>query len=144
MRESELETVLPGFTHLQPAQPVSLAHHLHAYAAMFLRDVERLADCRARLNRCPLGSAALAGTPYPIDRYKRPRPWALTGRPLIPLDSVSDRDFALEYMAAASICAMHLSRLSEELVIWTGPQFGFASLSDAFSTGSSIMPQNAT
>ena len=136
-----LETVLPGFTHLQPAQPISLAHHLHAYATMFLRDLARLADGRARLNHCPLGSAALAGTPYPINRAHTAATLGFEGPTSNSLDSVSDRDFALEYMATAAICAMHLSRLSEELVIWTGPQFGFASLSDAFSTGSSIMPQ---
>lgn len=137
----ETETVLPGFTHLQPAQPVSLAHHLHAYATMFLRDLDRLVDVRKRLNLNPLGSAALAGTPYPIDRAQTAAALGFEGPTVNSLDSVSDRDFALEYMAAASLCAMHLSRLSEELVIWTSPQFGFARLSDAFSTGSSIMPQ---
>ncbi len=139
--EGETQTVLPGFTHLQPAQPISLAHHLHAYATMFARDLDRLGDVRARLNLSPLGSAALAGTPYAIDRNQTASALGFTGPTVNSLDSVSDRDFALEYMAAASICAMHLSRLAEELVIWTGPQFGFASLSDAFSTGSSIMPQ---
>ena len=139
--EGEIETVLPGFTHLQPAQPISLAHYLHAYATMFARDLDRLGDVRVRLNLSPLGSAALAGTPYPIDRDQTARALGFAGPTVNSLDSVSDRDFALEYMAAASICALHLSRLAEELVLWTGPQFAFASLSDAFSTGSSIMPQ---
>ena len=139
--KTETQTVLPGFTHLQPAQPISLAHHLHAYATMFLRDLDRLGDVRKRLNLCPLGSAALAGTPYPIDRQQTAAALAFLGPTANSLDSVSDRDFALEYMAAGSLCALHLSRLAEELVIWTGPQFNFARLSDAFSTGSSIMPQ---
>ena len=144
-----METVLPGFTHLQPAQPISLAHHLHAYGVMFLRDLDRLADCRARLNQCPLGSAALAGTPYAIDRGQTATALGFDGPTANSLDSVSDRDFALEYMAAASICAMHLSRLSEELVIWTGPQFGFASLRCVFDgvfhhthKNATLMPQN--
>ena len=139
--KTETQTILPGFTHLQPAQPISLAYHLHAYVAMLSRDLDRLGDVRARLNRCPLGSAALAGTPYPIDRDQTAAALGFDQPTENALDSVSDRDFALEYLGAASICAMHLSRLSEEIVIWTGPQFGFAKLSDAFSTGSSIMPQ---
>ena len=139
--EPETETLVPGFTHLQPAQPISLAHHLHAYATMFARDLDRLGDARARLNLCPLGSAALAGTPYPIDRTQTAQALGFAGPTANSLDSVSDRDFALEYLAVASLCALHVSRLAEELVLWTGPQFGFACLTDAFSTGSSIMPQ---
>ena len=139
--ETETQTLLPGFTHLQPAQPISLAHHLHAYAVMFLRDLDRLGDVRKRVNLNPLGSAALAGTPYPIDRNQTTKALDFQGVTANSLDSVSDRDFALEYMSAAAICAMHISRLAEEFVIWTSPQFGFATLSDAFSTGSSIMPQ---
>ncbi len=139
--EPETQTLIPGFTHLQPAQPISLAHHLHAYATMFARDLDRLGDARARLNLCPLGSAALAGTPYPIDRSQTAQALGFAAPTVNSLDSVSDRDFALEYLAVASLCALHLSRLAEELVLWTGPQFGFASLTDAFSTGSSIMPQ---
>ncbi len=139
--EPETETLVPGFTHLQPAQPISLAHHLHAYATMFARDLDRLGDARARLNLCPLGSAALAGTPYPIDRIQTAQVLGFAGPTANSLDSVSDRDFALEYLAVASLCALHVSRLAEELVLWTGPQFGFACLTDAFSTGSSIMPQ---
>lgn len=133
--------VMPGFTHLQPAQPVTFGHHLLAYVEMFARDRGRFRDARGRLNECPLGAAALAGTSFPIDRtmtamalgFDRP-----TGNSL---DSVSDRDFVLETLAAASICAMHLSRFAEEIVIWTTPQFSFLHLSDRFSTGSSIMPQ---
>ena len=139
--KSETNTMLPGFTHLQPGQPISLAHHLHAYVTMFCRDLDRLSDARTRLNYCPLGSAALAGTPYPIDRHQTAANLGFIGPTENSLDSVSDRDFALEYLSVASICAMHLSRLAEELILWTGPQFNFARLSDAFSTGSSIMPQ---
>ena len=139
--ETETHTLLPGFTHLQPAQPVSLAHYLHAYATMFARDLDRLGDTRTRLNFCPLGSAALAGTPYPIDRTKTAESLGFTAPTINSLDSVSDRDFVLEYLSTACLCSLHLSRLAEELVLWTGPQFDFASLSDAFSTGSSIMPQ---
>ena len=139
--KTETRTLLPGFTHLQPAQPLSLGHHLHAYASMFMRDLDRLADARKRINQNPLGAAALAGTPYPIDRQHTTSALDFEKPTENSLDSVSDRDFALEYMSAASICAVHLSRLAEELVIWTGPQFGFAKLSDSFSTGSSIMPQ---
>jgi argininosuccinate lyase len=132
---------MPGFTHLQTAQPVTLGHHLLAYVEMFFRDRGRLEDCRRRLNLCPLGSAALAGTSFPIDRHMTARTLGFDGPTANSLDAVSDRDFALEYLAAASICAMHLSRLAEELVIWCSPPYGFIRLSDAFTTGSSIMPQ---
>ena len=133
--------VMPGFTHLQSAQPVTLGHHLLAYVEMLARDRGRLADARARLNECPLGAAALAGTSFPIDREMTARALGFARPTANSLDSVSDRDFVLETMAAASICAMHLSRFAEEIVLWTTPQFGFVRLSDKFTTGSSIMPQ---
>jgi argininosuccinate lyase len=135
------DVIMPGFTHLQVAQPVTFGHHLLAYVEMFGRDRGRFADCRRRLNECPLGSAALAGTSFEIDRdftaYKLgfDRPTANS------LDAVSDRDFALEFLSAASICIVHLSRFSEEIINWNSAQFDFISLSDAFTTGSSIMPQ---
>jgi argininosuccinate lyase len=135
------DTLMPGFTHLQPAQPVTLGHHLMAYVEMFGRDAARFEDARARMNECPLGAAALAGSPFPIDREATAQALGFARPTANSLDSVSDRDFALEYLSAASICATHLSRLSEEIVIWVTPQFGFAKLSDAFTTGSSIMPQ---
>ncbi len=134
-------TVMPGFTHLQTAQPVTLGHHLLAYVEMLARDRGRLADARARLNRCPLGAAALAGTSYPIDRAMTAAALGFDAPTDNSLDSVSDRDFALEYLAALAICAMHLSRFAEEVIIWTSAPYGFVRLSDAFSTGSSIMPQ---
>ncbi|MCZ8186177.1 MAG: argininosuccinate lyase [Beijerinckiaceae bacterium] len=134
-------TVMPGFTHLQSAQPVTFGHHLMAYVEMLGRDRGRFRDARARLNECPLGAAALAGTSFPIDRT-RTALWLGFDRPTAnSLDSVSDRDFVLETLAAASILAMHLSRFAEEIVIWTTPQFAFITLSDKFTTGSSIMPQ---
>jgi argininosuccinate lyase len=133
--------VMPGFTHLQPAQPVTFGHHLLAYVEMFGRDRSRFSDARARLNECPLGAAALAGTSFPIDRAMTAQALGFERPTANSLDSVSDRDFVLETLAAASICAMHLSRFAEEIVIWTTPQFGFLRLSDRFSTGSSIMPQ---
>lgn len=139
--EEQVDTILPGFTHLQAAQPVSFGHHMLAYVEMVGRDRSRLKDARARLNESPLGSAALAGTPYPIDRHHTAELLGFTGPMRNSLDGVSDRDFALEYLSAASICALHLSRLSEELVIWSSAQFGFVRMSDSFSTGSSIMPQ---
>jgi len=132
---------MPGFTHLQPAQPVTFGHHLMAYVEMFGRDAGRFADARSRMNECPLGAAALAGSPFPIDREATARALGFDRPTANSLDSVSDRDFALEALAAATLCGVHLSRLAEELVIWTTPQFGFVRLSDAFSTGSSIMPQ---
>ena len=139
--EAHADTLLPGFTHLQAAQPVSLGHHLLAYVEMLGRDRSRLADCRARLNESPLGSAALAGTPYPIDRQMTAKALGFDRPTANSLDAVSDRDFALEYLADAAIVAVHLSRLAEEFVLWSSAQFGFISLSDQFSTGSSIMPQ---
>ena len=133
--------VMPGFTHLQSAQPVTFGHHLLAYVEMLARDRGRLADARKRLNECPLGAAALAGTSFPIDRRMTAEALGFDRPTANSLDSVADRDFALETLAAAAICATHLSRLAEEIVLWTTPQFGFVKLSDAFSTGSSIMPQ---
>ena len=134
-------TVMPGFTHMQPAQPVTFGHHLMAYVEMFGRDRSRFADARARMNLCPLGAAALAGTAFPIDREATAKTLGFDGPTRNSMDSVSDRDFALEYLSHGSILAMHLSRLAEELVLWTSEQFRFVSLSDAFTTGSSIMPQ---
>ena len=139
--EQHAGDLMPGFTHLQPAQPVTFGHHLMAYVEMFGRDAARFADARARMNENPLGAAALAGSPFPIDRHLTAAELGFD-RPMgNSLDAVSDRDFALESLAAASICAGHLSRLAEEIVIWMTPQFGFIRLSDAFTTGSSIMPQ---
>jgi argininosuccinate lyase len=135
------DLVMPGFTHLQPAQPVTFGHHLLAYVEMLARDRGRLADARARLNECPLGSAALAGTSFPIDRHATAEALGFDRPAANSLDAVSDRDFALETLAAAAIAAMHLSRLAEEIVIWMTPQFAFIKLSDKFTTGSSIMPQ---
>jgi argininosuccinate lyase len=139
--EAGADWVMPGFTHLQTAQPVTWGHHMMAYVEMFGRDASRFADARARMNECPLGAAALAGTSFPIDRHMTAQTLGFDRPCANSLDAVSDRDFALEFLAAASICAMHLSRLSEELVIWTSAQFRFVTLSDRFSTGSSIMPQ---
>ena len=133
--------VMPGFTHLQSAQPVTFGHHLLAYVEMFGRDRSRLADARKRLNECPLGAAALAGTSFPIDRFATAKALGFDRPTANSIDSVSDRDFALEALSAASICAMHLSRFAEEIVIWTTAQFAFVALSDKFTTGSSIMPQ---
>ena len=135
------DMVMPGFTHLQSAQPVTFGHHLMAYVEMFSRDRGRFKDARARLNECPLGAAALAGTSFPIDREATAKALGFDRPTANSLDSVADRDFVLETLAAASICAVHLSRFAEEIVLWTTPQFGFVRLSDAFSTGSSIMPQ---
>lgn len=132
---------MPGFTHLQTAQPVTWGHHMMAYVEMFARDASRFRDARRRMNECPLGSAALAGTSFPIDREMTAKALGFDRPTANSLDSVSDRDFALEYLASASICATHLSRLAEELVIWSSSQFQFVWLSDKFSTGSSIMPQ---
>lgn len=139
--DEQVDTILPGFTHLQAAQPVSLGHHLLAYTEMVGRDRSRLRDARARLNESPLGSAALAGTPYPIDRHMTASLLDFDRPMCNSLDGVSDRDFALDYLSLASICAVHLSRMAEELVIWSSAQFGFVRMSDSFSTGSSIMPQ---
>jgi argininosuccinate lyase len=134
-------TVMPGFTHMQPAQPVTFGHHMLAYVEMIGRDRSRLADARVRLNECPLGAAALAGTSFPIDRHMTAQALGFDRPSANSLDAVSDRDFALEVLAVASISAMHLSRLAEEIVIWMTPQFGFIEMSDRFTTGSSIMPQ---
>jgi argininosuccinate lyase len=139
--EAHAATVMPGFTHLQPAQPVTFGHHLLAYVEMISRDRGRFADARKRLNECPLGSAALAGTSFPIDRKMTAEALGFDRPMANSLDGVSDRDFALESLAAAAITAIHFSRLAEEIVIWMTPQFGFVKLSDRFTTGSSIMPQ---
>lgn len=139
--QEHAETVMPGFTHLQTAQPVTFGHHLMAYVEMLSRDAGRFADARKRLNECPLGSAALAGTSFPLDRQFTAKELGFDRPTANSLDAVSDRDFALEFLAAGAILAVHMSRLAEELVLWTTPQFGFVRLSDAFSTGSSIMPQ---
>ena len=139
--EHHVDSIMPGFTHLQVAQPVTLGHHMMAYAEMIGRDRGRFADARARLNQCPLGSAALAGTGFPIDRVATAHELGFDAPTRNSLDSVSDRDFAVEYLSAASQCALHLSRLAEEFVIWSSQMFGFVALPDSFSTGSSIMPQ---
>jgi argininosuccinate lyase len=134
-------SIMPGFTHLQTAQPVTLGHHLMAYYEMAARDRSRLHDARARLNKCPLGSAALAGTGFPIDREMTAQALGFDGPTANSLDAVSDRDFALDYLAAAAQCALHLSRLAEELILWASQPFGWVALPDSLSTGSSIMPQ---
>ena len=139
--EAHAESIMPGFTHLQAAQPVTLGHHLLAYVEMFGRDRGRLVDARARMNECPLGAAALAGTSFPIDRAMTARDLGFARPSANSMDAVSDRDFALEFLSAGAVLAVHLSRLAEELVIWCAGGFGFVRLSDAFSTGSSIMPQ---
>jgi argininosuccinate lyase len=139
--EPHAATLMPGFTHLQPAQPVTFGHHLMAYVEMFGRDAGRFADARKRMNESPLGAAALAGSPFPIDRHMTADALGFDAPLANSLDAVADRDFALEALAAATICAVHLSRLAEEIVIWMTPQFGFIKLTDAFTTGSSIMPQ---
>ncbi len=141
LAEREAESVMPGFTHLQTAQPVSFGHHMLAWEAMLARDAERLVDCRRRVNRMPLGSAALAGTSYPIDRTLTARLLGFGGICENSLDAVSDRDFAIEFTAAAALIMTHLSRFSEELILWSSAQFDFVDLGDAFCTGSSIMPQ---
>ncbi|GIK97380.1 MAG: argininosuccinate lyase [Alphaproteobacteria bacterium] len=139
--EAHAGTVMPGFTHLQAAQPVTFGHHLMAYVEMLLRDRGRLADARRRLNESPLGAAALAGTSFPIDRHATAAALGFDRPMANSIDAVSDRDFALEFLSAASICAVHLSRLAEEMVLWVSDGFRFVVLSDAFTTGSSIMPQ---
>ena len=141
LAENHTETVMPGFTHLQVAQPVSFAHHLMAYFEMLKRDVERMHDCRKRVNQSPLGAAALAGTSYPINREMVAQDLAFDGICENSLDAVSDRDFAIEFCACASLIMTHLSRLSEELILWMSPSVGFITLADRFCTGSSIMPQ---
>ncbi|MHB1248702.1 MAG: argininosuccinate lyase [Polaromonas sp.] len=145
--EKNAEVILPGFTHLQVAQPVSFGHHMLAYVEMFARDAERMADVRKRVNRLPLGAAALAGTSYPLDRERVARTLGMLdsqGQPQVcqnSLDAVSDRDFAIEFTAAAALAMVHISRLSEELVLWMSQSFGFIDIADRFCTGSSIMPQ---
>ena len=147
LAEQHTQTIMPGFTHLQVAQPVSFAHHLLAYVEMFSRDAERMAEVRARTNRLPLGSAALAGTSYPLDREQVARALGMVDAHGVPqlcrnsLDAVSDRDFAIEFTSAAALCMVHISRLSEELVLWMSQNFAFIGLADRFTTGSSIMPQ---
>lgn len=145
--EQNVDVILPGFTHLQVAQPVSFGHHMLAYVEMFARDAERMQDVRRRVNVLPLGSAALAGTTYPLDRERVAKTLGMVdagGAPMVcqnSLDAVSDRDFAIEFTAAASLCMVHVSRLSEELIIWMSQNFGFIRIADRFTTGSSIMPQ---
>ena len=139
--EQNADVILPGFTHLQVAQPVAFGHHLLAYVEMFARDAERMVDLRRRINRLPLGSAALAGTSYPLDRERVARTLGFEGVSQNSLDAVSDRDFAIEFTAAASLLMVHVSRLSEELILWMSQSFGFIDLADRFCTGSSIMPQ---
>jgi argininosuccinate lyase len=139
--DEHADTIMPGFTHLQVAQPVTLGHHLMAYYEMLHRDLSRFTDARARMNQSPLGSAALAGTCFPIDRERTADALGFDGATANSLDSVSDRDFALDYLSAAAQCSLHLSRLAEELIVWASAPFGFVKLSDEYSTGSSIMPQ---
>lgn len=141
LAEANAETIMPGFTHLQVAQPVTFGHHLMAYFEMLKRDAERFADCRKRINRLPLGAAALAGTSYPINREMVAKSLGFDGVCENSLDAVSDRDFAIEFTAAASVLMMHLSRFSEELILWSSPRFAFIDIADRFCTGSSIMPQ---
>ncbi len=141
LAEKHTDTLMPGFTHMQVAQPVTFGHHLMAYFEMFSRDAERLADCRKRVNRLPLGASALAGTSFPIDREAVARELGFDGVCENSLDAVSDRDFAVEFLATAALVMAHVSRLSEELVIWMSPAFGFVAIADRFCTGSSIMPQ---
>jgi argininosuccinate lyase len=141
LADKNAETVMPGFTHLQVAQPVSFGHHLLAYVEMFSRDAERMLDVRKRVNRLPLGAAALAGTSYPLDRERVAKTLQMEGVCQNSLDAVSDRDFAIEFSAAAAVAMVHISRLSEELVLWMSQNFGFIEIADRFTTGSSIMPQ---
>jgi len=139
--EEHAGSVMPGFTHLQPAQPVTFGHHMLAYVEMLSRDLSRLADCRARLNESPLGAAALAGTGFAIDRHMTAKALGFDQPMRNSLDAVASRDFAAEFLFCCAMCSVHLSRLAEEIVIWTNPYFGFVKLSDAFTTGSSIMPR---
>jgi len=141
LAQTHFDTIMPGFTHLQVAQPVTFGHHLMAYFEMLKRDAERFADCRKRINRLPLGAAALAGTSYPIHREMVAKTLGFDGVCENSLDAVSDRDFAIEFSAAASVLMMHLSRCSEELILWSSPRFAFIDIADRFCTGSSIMPQ---
>ncbi|MBT3989474.1 MAG: argininosuccinate lyase [Rhodospirillaceae bacterium] len=139
--EEHVQTIMPGYTHLQTAQPVTLGHHLLAYVEMIGRDRSRVVDCRTRMNENPLGSGALAGTSFPIDRHATAAALGFDGPTTNSLDAVSDRDFALEYMSLAAILSVHLSRLAEEIVVWASASFGFVNLPDSFSTGSSMLPQ---
>jgi argininosuccinate lyase len=141
LAEQHTDTILPGFTHLQVAMPVTFGHHLMAYVEMFARDHERVLDCRKRVNRSPLGAAALAGTTFPIDREMTAKALGFDAVCRNSLDAVSDRDFAIEFLSAATLIMMHLSRMSEELILWMSPRFGFIDIADRFCTGSSIMPQ---
>ncbi len=141
MMEEHLDTYMPGFTHLQKAQPLTLAHHLGAYFEMFKRDIQRMEDIDRRMNYCPLGSGALAGTTYPLDREYTAGLLGFTGPTLNSMDGVSDRDYLIEYLSAAATVMMHLSRFSEEIIIWNSNEYGFVEIDDGFSTGSSIMPQ---
>jgi len=141
LAEAHAETIMPGYTHLQVAQPVTFGHHLLAYEAMLARDAERFSDCRRRVNRLPLGSAALAGTPYPIERERVAAELGFEALCANSLDAVSDRDFAIEFACAAALTMVHLSRFAEELILWSNPNFGFVAIADRFCTGSSIMPQ---
>jgi argininosuccinate lyase len=141
LADKNADTVMPGFTHLQVAQPVTFGHHLLAYVEMFSRDAERMSDVRRRVNRLPLGAAALAGTTYPLDRERVAKTLQMEGVCQNSLDAVSDRDFAIEFSAAATLAMVHVSRLSEELVLWMSQNFGFIEIADRFTTGSSIMPQ---
>jgi argininosuccinate lyase len=141
LAEQHVDTIMPGFTHMQVAQPVTFGHHLMAYFEMLKRDAERFTDCRKRINKLPLGAAALAGTSYPINREMVAKTLGFDGVCENSLDAVSDRDFAIEFTAAASVLMMHLSRFSEELILWSSPRFAFIDIADRFCTGSSIMPQ---
>lgn len=141
LQKKHKSSVMPGFTHLQPAQPITLTKHLEAYNAMLMRDKSRFTDARKRMNKSPLGAAALAGTPYPVDRDFTAQRLGFDGPMPSTMDAVSDRDFAAEFIFCAALCGIHLSRLAEEIIIWSTPQFGFITLSDQWSTGSSIMPQ---
>jgi argininosuccinate lyase len=141
LAEQHTDTIIPGFTHLQVAMPVTFGHHLMAYVEMFARDHERIVDCRKRVNRSPLGAAALAGTTFPIDREMTAKALGFAAVCRNSLDAVSDRDFAIEFLSAATLIMMHLSRMSEELILWMSPRFGFIDIADRFCTGSSIMPQ---
>ena len=141
LADRNTDVILPGFTHLQVAQPVSFGHHMLAYVEMFARDAERMLDLRRRVNRLPLGAAALAGTSYPLDRERVAATLGMEGVCQNSLDAVSDRDFAIEFTAAASLCMVHISRFSEELILWMSQNFGFVKIADRFTTGSSIMPQ---
>jgi argininosuccinate lyase len=141
LAEQHADTIIPGFTHLQVAMPVTFGHHLMAYVEMFARDHERILDCRKRVNRSPLGAAALAGTTFPIDREMTAKALGFDAVCRNSLDAVSDRDFAIEFLSAATLIMMHLSRMSEELILWMSPRFGFIDIADRFCTGSSIMPQ---